>query len=410
MPKSLNFTKVSLKALPLPPPGKRETYHDLKTNGLQIRITNSGAKTFSVYRWVKGSSKPERITLGRFPDLSVEQARSMAAEINATIAKGDNPANAIRKFKGELTLGGLFSEYMERYAKIHKKSWKEDQKQFDRYMKRFSARKLSSLKPNDFMHLHHKIGAENGQYAANRLLSLLRAMYNRAKEWGFWSKDNPTQGIKKFKEKSRDRFLQADELPKFFQALEDEDNEIMRDYFLVSLLTGARRANVLAMRWSDVKLERGEWRIEETKTGDAQTIPLTSEVIDILQKRKKHADSIFVFPGIGKSGHMVEPKSGWKRIMIRAGLQDVRIHDLRRTLGSWQAATGSSLPIIGKSLNHKNPSTTAIYARLDIDPVRKSVEVAGEAILKAANQPSKQSYEKIQKIYNRNKNNSQKNH
>ena len=408
MPKSLNFTKASLSALPLPPPGKRETHHDLKTNGLQIRITNSGAKTFSVYRWVKGSSKPERLTLGRFPDLSVEQARSMAAEINATIAKGDNPANAMRKFKGELTLGDLLSEYMERYARIHKKSWKEDQKQFDRYMKKFSGRKLSSLQPSDFQRLHHKIGADHGHYAANRLLSLLRAIYNRAKEWGFWDKDNPTQGIKKFKEKSRDRFLQADELPKFFQALEEEENDIMRDYFLVSLLTGARRANVLAMRWSDVNLERGEWRIEETKTGDAQTIPLTSEVIDILQRRKKQADSIFVFPGIGKSGHMVEPKSGWKRIMVRAGLKNVRIHDLRRTLGSWQAATGSSLPIIGKSLNHKNASTTSIYARLDISPVRKSVEAANKAILKASNQPSKQSYEKIHKISKKNKKNSRK--
>ncbi|HIB43543.1 MAG TPA: recombinase XerD, partial [Nitrospina sp.] len=78
-----------------------------------------------------------------------------------------------------------------------------------------------------------------------------------------------------------------------------------------------------------------------------------------------------------------------------AGLKDVRIHDLRRTLGSWQAASGSSLPIIGKSLNHKNPSTTFIYARIDLDPVRKSVEIANEAIMKAANQPTEPSNEKI---------------
>jgi len=95
---------------------------------------------------------------------------------------------------------------------------------------------------------------------------------------------------------------------------------------------------------------------------------------------------------------MMEPKSGWKRILTRAGLQDLRIHDLRRTLGSWQAATGSSLHIIGKSLNHKNPSTTAIYAQLNIDPVRKSVEAASEAIMKAGNQPSNSNHEKISPI------------
>ena len=398
MRKKINFTKVSLTALPLPPAGQRETYHDLKTNGLQIRTTSGGVKTFSVFRWVKGSRRPERVTLGRFPDISIEKARTMAAEINATIAKGDNPADAMRKFRDEPTLRDLFADYLERHAKVHKKSWIEDQRQFDRYMKKFSGRKLSSFQPSDFQRLHHKIGEENGNYAANRLLSLLRAMFNRAKDWGVWTKDNPTQGIKKFKEKSRDRFLQSDELPKFFQALQDEENEAMRDYFLISLLTGARRANVLSMRWADINFDRKEWRIEETKSGDPQTIPLTPEVTSILKERKKQADSLFVFPGIGKSGHMMEPKSGWKRILTRAGLQDLRIHDLRRTLGSWQAATGSSLHIIGKSLNHKNPSTTAIYAQLNIDPVRKSVEAASEAIMKAGNQPSNSNHEKISPI------------
>ena len=395
MRKKINFTKVSLTALPLPPTGQRETYHDLKTSGLQIRITSSGVKTFSVFRWVKGSRKPERMTLGRFPDISVEQARSMATEVNATIAKGDNPAEAMRKFRDEPTLGDLFLDYLERHAKVHKKSWMEDQKQFDRYMTKFASRTLSSFQPSDFQRLHHRVGEEHGVYAANRLLSLLRGMFNRAKDWGLWNKDNPTQGIKKFKEKSRDRFLQSDELPKFFHALQNENNETMRDYFFISLFTGARRANVLSMRWAEISFERSEWRIEETKSGEPQTIPLTPEVINVLQERKKLADSVFVFPGKGESGHMVEPKFGWKRIINRAGLKDVRIHDLRRTLGSWQAATGSSLPIIGKALGHKNASTTSIYARLDIDPVRKSVETANQAMLKNANQPSTPPRKKI---------------
>ena len=145
MRKKIKFATVSLTALALSPTGQQETYHDLKTNGLQIRTTSGGVKTFSVFRWVKGSRRPERVTLGRFPDISVEKARTMAAEINATIAKGDNPADAMRKFKGELTLGGLFLDYLERHAKVHKKSWIEDQRQFDRYMKKFSGRKLSSF-------------------------------------------------------------------------------------------------------------------------------------------------------------------------------------------------------------------------------------------------------------------------
>lgn len=93
---------------------------------------------------------------------------------------------------------------------------------------------------------------------------------------------------------------------------------------------------------------------------------------------------MYVFPGNGKKGYLMEPRKGWERILKRAGIEDLRIHDLRRTLGSWQAKTGASLAIIGKSLNHKHQNTTAIYARLDLDPVRASVEKATNAILEAA--------------------------
>jgi integrase len=114
------------------------------------------------------------------------------------------------------------------------------------------------------------------------------------------------------------------------------------------------------------------------------TIPLVAPVVEILLRRKQLARSIFVFPGSGKAGHLVEPKSGWTRIIHRAGLKDVRIHDLRRTLGSFQAIGGASTAIIGKSLGHKNPQSTSIYSRLSLDPVRKSVEAAVELMQTSA--------------------------
>jgi integrase len=109
------------------------------------------------------------------------------------------------------------------------------------------------------------------------------------------------------------------------------------------------------------------------------------EAIEMLKIRKSNRSSFFVFPGNGRTGHLIEPKTGWRRILERAGIKDLRIHDLRRTLGSWQAITGSSLPIIGKSLNHKNASTTQIYARLNLDPVRESVQKATVAMIQAGN-------------------------
>ncbi len=120
-----------------------------------------------------------------------------------------------------------------------------------------------------------------------------------------------------------------------------------------------------------------------TKGGEPHTAALSSEAVSVLAARKARATGPWVFPGPGKSGHYMEPKRAWGSFLERARIDDLRIHDLRRTLGSWQAATGASLPIIGKTLAHKNVSTTAIYARLNLDPVRQAVDVATKAMLAA---------------------------
>lgn len=132
-----------------------------------------------------------------------------------------------------------------------------------------------------------------------------------------------------------------------------------------------------------MNLDRQEWRIRETKNGTPQTVTLSPEALAILCERKPIEPATFVFPGIGSTGHLREPKKGWQRVLARAGIENLRIHDLRRTLGSWQAKTGASLAIIGKSLNHKNQNTTAIYARLDQEPVRASVNTATSAMMEA---------------------------
>jgi integrase len=139
------------------------------------------------------------------------------------------------------------------------------------------------------------------------------------------------------------------------------------------------------MRWDEVNLDEGVWRIPLTKNGEPQNVTLSPEALAVLKGRREvSGKDDFVFPGRGARGHLVEPKKGWARVLQRAGITNLRIHDLRRTLGSWQAKTGASLAIIGKSLNHKSHQSTAIYARLDLDPVRHSVNTATAAMLQAA--------------------------
>lgn len=377
----INFTKVTLGRLPNPAPGKRSFYYDNKVRGLGVCITDKGTKSFMVYRWL--DSKPERIMLGRYPDLSIEQARDKTIEINALIAKGENPNDKRRLERAEITLKGLFHEYMEHYAKLHKKSWKTDESRFNLHLSHWNNRKLSQITRADIQKLHADMGKDH-KVEANRLIALLSIMFNKAVEFGLWDKPNPASGIKKFREKSRDRYLQSEELPRFFTALAEEPNETIRDYILLAILTGARRSNLLAMQWEEISWERAEWRIPITKNGDPQIITLSEEAVTILKRRKTTTSGQYVFSGNGQTGHLVEPKKGWLRVLKHADIGNLRIHDLRRTLGSWQAKTGASLTIIGKSLNHKSPQTTAIYARLDLDPVRESVKKATNAILIAA--------------------------
>nr|WP_253307700.1 site-specific integrase [Rickettsia endosymbiont of Ceutorhynchus assimilis] len=160
----------------------------------------------------------------------------------------------------------------------------------------------------------------------------------------------------------------------------------MKDYVYISLYTGARKSNVLSMEWKEINLTDKTWYIpaHKSKNGIPHLLPLTEKAIEILSKRKKEKKNnnkwVFPSPRKSKSGHFEEPQKSWHKIRQKAGIPDVRIHDIRRTTGSWMAINGASEYIIGKALNHKSPKSTKIYARLSIEPVRAFMEKATNSI------------------------------
>lgn len=375
-----NFTKTMLAGLPVPAAG-RTVYYDDRTPGLTLRITETGQRSFYFYRKING--RPVRHRLGGFPEMSVEKARKACQKKSVAGGEGKDLVAERQAERHEQTVAGLFAYWLETHAKQHKRTWAEDERQYNVFLKPWANRKLSTIKKSDVQALHARVGTKNGRYAANRLLALVRAMFNKAPDMGFHG-PNPTAGIKKFREEKRDRFLHGDELRAFFASLATEPHDILRDFFMVSILTGARRSNVQAMRWEEIDFATGLWRIPETKSGQPVVVPLVGPVLQVLRTRLEASDgSPWVFPGRGKTGHIVEPKAAWKRIIERAGLVDVRPHDLRRSLGSWMTMTGAGLPMVGKMLGHTQPSTTAIYARLAVSPVRAAAEKATDAMLKA---------------------------
>ena len=389
---TLKFNKKNLEAIT--PPAKRyQEYRDTENKYLRLRVTAGGSKTFYLVRKITG--RVRFIKLGRFPETSVQQARKRCEETGAKLLNGEDPANAT---PDKLTFETLFGKYLEGHAKPHKKTWEEDKKNFDRYLTTLRKKAVADISRDKVKRLHAKLGENNGHYAANRVLALLKVVFNYGRNTLGLALDNPAQGVKMFREQSRERFLNGEELKAFFDALYNRKPEKdpknytspqWQDFFALALFTGARRGNVQAMKWEHIDLNAGLWSIpaQEFKNGQAFQCVLAKPALEILMRRKLEAaaKARYVFPAYSKSGHVEEPKKAWKDILNRAGLEDVRLHDLRRTLGSWQAASGASLQVIGKSLGHRNQATTAIYSRLNLDPVKASINTATAAMLQAIN-------------------------
>ena len=375
----INFTKTVIDNLMTKP--KRYKVYDATVPKLAIIVTEKGTKSFVVIK--RTATEPIKVTIGHYPDVSIQQARTQAISILKEIAEGKNPNEKKRKFRQEMTLEELFDMFMERYSKRTKKSWKYDEREIPKHLGCWFNRKISTITKPQIQKLHEKISIENGMYQANRTLERLKSMYNRAIDWG-WEGTNPCNGIKKNKEVKRDRFLRPDELPRFFTALQNETNEVARNYIWMLLLTGARKTNVLAMRWEEIDFALGMWRIPDTKNGEPVNIPLVSAAIELLNSIERKNEWVFPSP-ILPNGHLQDPKKAWNRILTEANISDLRIHDIRRTLGSYQAIMGTSLNIIGKSLGHKSQASTQIYARLTTDPVRKSMEDATNKMLEYGN-------------------------
>jgi integrase len=382
MANRLNFTKRFIEGLPLPEQGRRIEYFDEQIKALVLRVTDKGVKTFYVRKKIDGISK--RFLIGQFPDLTIDQARKKAAEYCGSLALGEDLQAKRKRSREELPLGILLARYIEDHAQQHCLAGKEIEAVFRRYLSDWSDRKLSSIKKLDVNSKLAAIATNHGQFAANHTLTYARAAINWCIERGLTTLPNPWTGAQKFKVLSRERFIRPEELKRFFECLDKISNHGIRDYILVSLFTGARRSNVLAMRWDQIDFTLGTWKIPRTKSGDSHTLPLTSTVLELLQLRQEARTNEWVFPSKGKTGHLVEPKKSWQSLLRLAELDDLRLHDLRRTLGSYMAIGNQSLQVIGKVLGHKSSQATQIYSKLTYDPLRQAMEKAQSDMFKVA--------------------------
>ena len=389
--KRINFTEKAIAAIQAPSEQEKKiTYYDDGSNdGLILVTTYGGAKTYYFYMKFKG--RPIQKKIGRACDMKVVEARAKAHELREMANQGDDPTGGGKEDYLKMTLKEFYdTQYRPRHALVHNKpkSVQKADTMIRNNLKKYHLTKMQDITRADVSKLHNDIMQNTSLFTANRVITLLSHMYKLACEWGdrkvYY---NPVNGVKKFKEQSRERFLQPDELNRFFTALMEDPNEQFRNFILLALFLGQRRSNILSMRWENVMLadkENANVYFPTSKNGESQRIPLSEQAYELLKHMQEQNEGItkgWVFPSAtysdkrkSKSGHVEDYHRPWYALLKRANIEDLRIHDLRRTFGSYQAITGASPFILGKALGDKTDAAVRVYARLTMDPIRDSIQ------------------------------------
>lgn len=386
------LTKRFIDSMAPPLQGDLMVWDDDLT-GFGLRVKASGAKSFCIQYRAQGRSR--RATLGSYGRLTPDEARKLARQMLADVAKGGDPAEVRVQSRKAPTVKDLAERYLAEHAKAKKKpsSIFSDGRLIERFiLPALGSKKVEAINRADVARLHHRIGRET-PIQANRTLALLSKMMTLAIRWGLKSDEiNPCRFVERFKENKRERYLSADELARLGAVLakaeaEGKESPSALNAIRLMLLTGARMGEALGLRWDYVDWERSCLRLPDSKTGP-KTIPLGTSALELLQSRPRHPGNPHVFPGLHLGDHLKDLFGPWKRIRERAGLAGVRLHDLRHTWASMGAASGLSLPLIGAVLGHSEPSTTQRYSHLANDPLKQAADLVAGRVAEALSRPA----------------------
>jgi integrase len=356
---------------------------DSDVTGFGVRIYPTGKKSFVLsYRSRGGSRRKRLMVIGPFGVLTLQQARELAKTHLAEVIAGNDPLDDKNRTRARRSVGELMHAYIETHAKVHKKTWKEDERRLKCHVpSNWITRFPGEITRTQIQAVHSQIGL-TAPYEANRVLALFKTLFKFARLEGFVEETapNPAEGIKPYKEISRDRYATEGEVKAFLAAIDTVSNIYIRALFWLYLLSGARKSELLARRWEDVDFENRRILAGTTKSGKPQFLPLNAQAIAILQAIPCLDDNPHVFPGRKQGCHLVNIGKAWRKLRVTAGVGDLRLHDLRRTVGSWMSQSGTELNTIKHALRHQDLSTTLIYARLRDDDAAHALEEHGKRV------------------------------
>lgn len=395
---------------------------DSDVRGFGVRVTPAGTRSF-IYRYTypapnetnAKARKQSYVVLGGFPALTVEQARDRAKALAAKGADVDHHGERRRALEERATaktLRDLADYYLNEYAKTRLRPATVRDARGVLFPTRNRpglvppatlAKRVDEVTQGDILRLHGDACEAAGLFLANRLLAVLSRMFTLAEGRGWRSRPNPCRGVEKFYEPPRSRNLSEGEVTRLLNACDgyallredekkknepladarDGDRQNAADAVVLLLYTGARLREVLRAEWREFDLDRGIWEkpSAHTKTKRLHRLELGGEALELLRGMRERApESRFLFPGRGKSpkAPRADLKRPWERIAQAAGLEGVRLHDLRRTTASFMLSDGFSVDIVGRTLGHTTQATTNRYAHLGPSKQREALVAVGK--------------------------------
>jgi integrase len=380
---TLKLRQDAVRTLPYVGDGRSQCiYWDSNLAGFGLRVFSTGLRTYvCAYRL----HRHRRIgSLGRANLVTLDAARKKAMQYLGMAASNLDPQAESDALSTTITVKELVRLYVENHAKKKKKSWKQDESALTRLLlPLYGSRPVTTVTTGQIEQIHAAKGTDHS-YAANRFIEVVRKMFNWGRTAGKVPRDfpNPAIGIVRFPQTRRRRFVTTVEMPRLLNAINAEEDEYARHALWLLLLTGLRLNELLRSKWQDVDWDFRTLYVGKTKNGEPVLAPLSDAAISCLKQVPVLNNNAHIICGIKPGAYLVGLRRIWYRVRTAAKLDDVRIHDLRRTVGSWLVQHGESLHLVGQVLNHRDPKTTAGYAYFQTQQRERALTVHGQALLK----------------------------